>query len=231
MTHWIPEALLDEELTFTLIRHNGAAFSSLPVPWQNDRTAAAAMLNNEANRVPLEFQTEQAALTVVADSLAACEHVPAHLFTARVFQTAQALHGQHSDWPAMVHRHQPGALSEVTDTFHTVWACFVTEALCLAAIQAGVPLYLAPRAAITPTVSLAAFEHNPYNFTWIPDPHKTQAMCERAVQIDHGNLLDKVPSPWMTARLCALAVRANPEAWPCVPERFKTPDLLALLSD
>ncbi len=224
-SHWIPEALLDDELTFALVRHNGAAFSSLPVQWQNDLTAAAAMLNNEADSVPREFQTERAALTVIADSLAACERVPAHLFTQRVFQAARALHGRHADWKDMVNRHRPAALKDVVDTFKAVWACFLTEAVCLAALRAGVPLYQAPSSAITPAVSQAAFNHNPFNFMWIPDHHKTLSMCERAVQTGHGALLAKVPSQWMTIRLCALAVCANPDALQYVPAPFKTVDL------
>jgi hypothetical protein len=167
-------------------------------------------------------------LTVVTDSLAACERVPAQVFTASVFEAAAARHGKHADWVRVVDRHRPSAVHDVTDTFKTVWACFVTEAVCLAAIKAGVSLYLAPRCALTPAVSIAAFEHNAFNFTWIPDSHKTPAMCERAVQTDHGRLLEKVPPEWMTASLCALAVQANPTALQSVPDQFKTLDLEAL---
>jgi tetratricopeptide (TPR) repeat protein len=225
-THLIPEAVLDEPLACALVRHHGATFSSLPARLQNDRTVAAAINSGAVAAVPMVFQSEQAALFALHESVAACDKLPGYLVSQSVFAQAQKLYGRHPEWTALVARHRPRETMD-SNAFKTVWACFLTETLCMRAILKGAALYLIPRALHTPSVSQMAFDFDPFNFTWIPDAHKTQKMCEQAVQTDYGGLLARVPAQWLTPELCTLAVKHNAAALQHVPEALKTLALIA----
>ena len=226
--HHIPEALWDTELMAVLVRHNGHAFSSLPPRWQTDSAVAAALNAGQIDGVELHLQTPDAALLAIVEDFSACAKVPGYLFTQAVFDKAEALYHQHPQWPALVVQRKPRLRIGDTrptlgsDTFKTIWACYLNEDLCIAALHAGDALYRLPRHLLTRRVCDAAFEWDRFNFTWIPASYMTPAMCARAVQTDYGQLLNVVPEHLMTPALCLSAVEANQDALACVPEALRT---------
>lgn len=226
--HCVPEALWDTELIAMLVRHNGHAFSSLPPCWQTDSTVAAALNAGQIDGVELHLQTPGAALLAIVEDFSACAKVPGYLFTQAVFDKAETLYHQHPQWPALVVQRKPHVQIGDTrptlssDTFKAIWACYLNEDLCIAALHAGDALYRLPRHLLTRRVCDAAFEWDRFNFTWIPPSYMTQAMCARAVQTDYGQLLNLVPEHLMTPALCLSAVEANQDALACVPEALRT---------
>jgi Domain of unknown function (DUF4116) len=102
--------------------------------------------------------------------------------------------------------------------------------LCrLAVEQNGMALQYVPENAKTPELCRLAVEQNGRALYYVPVNKMTTKLYHFAVEQD-GMALRLVPEDQRTLEICCLAIEQNKDSLYYVPEKYRTPELLALIS-
>lgn len=211
----IPPQFVNKTLCLAGVSAHARTLEDVPPHLIDDDLIAAAIAHGDAygfrNYLPDMYKTRPLLELAIARDKAALDAIPGERFDADLFAFAEQRYAQDPDWPAIVARHDRGAIERDPDAdcATVCWCVFWTEAFMLAQVARDdreLSPYEIPDACFTQAVAEACFEHHPAYFYCIPKRFVTEAMSEAASLEDPGEI-EHIPVALRSAAICARAIK------------------------
>jgi tetratricopeptide (TPR) repeat protein len=237
----MPARFVDHGLCLLAVQSNPRNLFALPAALVDDAIVAAAIGHGNGyffdNNLPHRYKRPHLLQRAVRDYKQSLDAIPGHRFDSALFELAQQCHGQDSDWPDVLARHdQRSCMRQRELSAHEqCWAAFWDEAFMVSQIgkkNAYLAPWLIPDALFSKAVAEACFKHHAIHLDAIPRRFIDQAMCDRFSK-KYPARLAQVPVALRSAAICKAAVKAEAENIRRVPLALRSVDLcvLALLAD
>ncbi|WP_028602154.1 hypothetical protein [Ottowia thiooxydans] len=228
-TEHLPEAAITPTVAQAMVRQNAYDIRRLPHALQTDALWAQAVAWYEGtyfflNELPWRLShSPEFVRAVVGVRIQAIEAIPGQRVDQTLYAHAQALYGQHPDWPALVERHQlPWLQANDKDIGECWWRVFWTEVdvlECIESTESSYSLnpYEIPADVYTQAIADACY--NTHGTTWIESvPAQFVPDARYQEWLSEGYSIDLIVLPLArrTAALCALAIEKgqSPQAVP-----------------
>ncbi|NHZ80921.1 hypothetical protein F2P44_16800 [Massilia sp. CCM 8695] len=213
----VPPQHVNKALCLACVTAHARRLDEVPPELIDDDLIAAAIAHGEHygfdHWLPGMYKTRALLELAIGRYKCALDAIPGYRVDGALFAYAEQRYGQDADWPALVARHDCGAIERdprakcVTEC----WSVFWTEPFMLAQI-AREDDYLAPYeipdASFTQAVAEACFERHPVYFYCIPKRFVTAAMSDTASQIDPDQI-EHIPVAQRSKAICTRAIKED----------------------